>query len=40
MNKKISKMKNDIMYKWFYAKPGQQQKIFEGITKNCKPISQ
>jgi len=40
MNKKISKMKNDIMYKWFYANPDQQQKVFESITKNCKPINQ
>lgn len=40
MNKKISKMKNDIMYKWFYAKPDQQKTIFESITKNCKPINQ
>ena len=40
MNKKISKMKNDIMYKWFYANPDQQQKIFESITKDCKPINQ
>ena len=40
MEKKIRKMKNDTMYKWFYASPKQQQKIFEALTKNQKPINQ
>lgn len=39
-NAKIKKMKEDIMYKWFYADTDQQQKIFETLTQNCKPINQ
>lgn len=38
MQKKISKMKNDIMYKWYYASPEDQQKIFDKLTKKQKPI--
>lgn len=39
-NAKIKRMKQDIMYKWFYADTDQQQKIFETLTQNCKPINQ
>ena len=39
-NAKIKRMKQDIMYKWFYADTNQQQKIFETLTQNCKPINQ
>jgi len=38
MDKKISKMKSDIMYKWYYTDPQGQKKIFEQLTKNQKPI--
>ena len=32
MENKISKIKQDIMYKWFYADPDTQLKIFEQIA--------
>ena len=33
MTDKISKMKNDIMYQWYYAEPDQQNQIFQQLTK-------
>lgn len=34
MEGKINKMKNDLMYKWYYLDEPSQQNIFEQLTKN------
>jgi RNase P protein component len=33
----ISKIKEDIMYKWYYLSSEDQQSLFENLTKNQKP---
>lgn len=33
----ISKIKGDIMYKWYYLSPEDQQSLFENLTKGQKP---
>lgn len=34
LEQKMSKMKNDLMYKWYYLNEASQQNIFEQLTKN------
>jgi hypothetical protein len=38
IQKKIRKIKSDVMYKWFYASPNDQQRLFEHLTKNQKEL--
>ena len=34
LEQKMSKMKNDLMYKWYYLNEASQQNIFDQLTKN------
>lgn len=38
MESEVNKMKNDLMYKWYYCGTEQQQHIFKQITKDQKKV--
>tara|TARA_Y100000361_G_scaffold29586_1_gene24478 strand:- start:16093 stop:16764 length:672 start_codon:yes stop_codon:yes gene_type:complete len=38
IEKKIRKIKSDVMYKWFYASPNDQQRLFEHLTKDQEEL--